>query len=272
MKYRHTIQIITKDIQDIEKLVDNFNNYSSIPAIEIDLALSKLRNIYDLLLMFREAPEDISVFGADSESGVEADNHEPEIRTEEVLKETPPIKVISQENVEPEAEDIWSVTDLKETEKTEPVIPPTVQMTSSDLPENVLKATPANTIPEITVAKKAEKESSLLGDKYKTEKKFINDRFGEQTVRKDLRSKLQTTPITNIAGSIGINDKFYLIRELFKGNAESFRSTMDILDHSQNFNEAFNYLIEHFDWNMESEPALQLLGLIRRKFISQGNE
>ena len=35
-------------------LVSNFKNYSRIPSIELDLALSRLRNVYDLLLMFRE--------------------------------------------------------------------------------------------------------------------------------------------------------------------------------------------------------------------------
>lgn len=49
MEIKHTIQILTKDIQDIEKLVRNLNNYDTPPQIEIDLAMSKLRNVYDLL-------------------------------------------------------------------------------------------------------------------------------------------------------------------------------------------------------------------------------
>ncbi len=49
MEIRHTVEILTKDIQDIEKLVRNLNNYAQPPQIEIDLAMSKLRNVYDLL-------------------------------------------------------------------------------------------------------------------------------------------------------------------------------------------------------------------------------
>ncbi|MDF1571024.1 MAG: hypothetical protein P1P82_05345 [Bacteroidales bacterium] len=49
MEIKHTIEILTKDIQDIEKLVRNLNNYTSPPQIEIDLAMSRLRHVYDLL-------------------------------------------------------------------------------------------------------------------------------------------------------------------------------------------------------------------------------
>lgn len=51
MEIKHTVEILTKDIQDIEKLVRNLNNYETPPQIEIDLAMSRLRNVYDLLLL-----------------------------------------------------------------------------------------------------------------------------------------------------------------------------------------------------------------------------
>ena len=54
MEIRHTVEILTKDIQDIEKLVRNLNNYAQPPQIEIDLAMSKLRNVYDLLSMISQ--------------------------------------------------------------------------------------------------------------------------------------------------------------------------------------------------------------------------
>ena len=51
MEIKHTIEILTKDIQDIENLVRNLNNYPSPPIIEIDMAMSKLRHVYELLAM-----------------------------------------------------------------------------------------------------------------------------------------------------------------------------------------------------------------------------
>ena len=51
MEIKHTIEILTKDIQDIEKLVRNLNNSPLPPKIELDLAMAKLRNVYELLAM-----------------------------------------------------------------------------------------------------------------------------------------------------------------------------------------------------------------------------
>ena len=53
MEIKHTIEILTKDIQDIEKLVGNLQNSEDAYAIELDLALSKLRNVYDILTMIK---------------------------------------------------------------------------------------------------------------------------------------------------------------------------------------------------------------------------
>ena len=57
MEIKHTVEILTKDIQEIEKLVRNLNNSPAPPRIELDLALSKLRNVYELLSMIREDAE-----------------------------------------------------------------------------------------------------------------------------------------------------------------------------------------------------------------------
>lgn len=53
MEIKYTIEILTKDIQDIEKLVGNLQNSQDGSAIELDLALSKLRNVYEILTMIK---------------------------------------------------------------------------------------------------------------------------------------------------------------------------------------------------------------------------
>jgi len=53
MEIKYTIEILTKDIQDIEKLVGNLRNSKDQSAIELDLALSKLRNVYEILTMIK---------------------------------------------------------------------------------------------------------------------------------------------------------------------------------------------------------------------------
>jgi len=53
MELKYTIEILTKDIQDIENLVGDLQNSPEGSALELDLALSKLRNVYDMLTVIK---------------------------------------------------------------------------------------------------------------------------------------------------------------------------------------------------------------------------
>jgi hypothetical protein len=223
MEFRHTLEIVTKDIQDIEKLVGNFKNYSGIPLIELDLALSRLRNVYDLLLEFRSDITSKSIPAVN----IPVEKTGPEIRKEPTVKEH-----------------------KKQEALKKPVIP--------EETEKVEKP--------VTVPEKNPKTQATV------EKSSINEILAEQTLKKDLASKLKEQPIKNISSHIGINDKWLFIRELFAGNENSYSETLKELDGSRNFNEAYNFLMDKFQWDMDSDPVQTLLNLVRRKFISSGNE
>jgi len=49
MNFELVIETINKDIQDIEKSIKKFGNHSSLSRVEIDLALEKVRKLYDSL-------------------------------------------------------------------------------------------------------------------------------------------------------------------------------------------------------------------------------
>ena len=53
MEIKYTIEILTKDIQDIEKLVGNLRNSDEASSIELDLAMAKIRNVYEILTMIK---------------------------------------------------------------------------------------------------------------------------------------------------------------------------------------------------------------------------
>ena len=113
---------------------------------------------------------------------------------------------------------------------------------------------------------------AILADKYKGEKKFINESLVSSRGKQDIGSKIQSKPIRDIGSSMGINDRFKLINELFNGDKDSFQNTISTLDGASNFNEAFNYITTSFDWDMEEDSVQMLLELVRRKFIVNQNE
>ena len=76
-----------------------------------------------------------------------------------------------------------------------------------------------------------------------------------------------TAPISSITSGMGLNDKFELINELFKGNREKFDKCMEVLNTAGSFVEAYNYLETNFDWDMDDPYVQRLLELIRRKLI-----
>jgi hypothetical protein len=128
---------------------------------------------------------------------------------------------------------------------------------------------------ETSVAKpesKPSEEPATVADRFKGEKKFINERLGDNGNRQDISSKLQSKPIRDIGTSLGLNDRFKLINELFNGDKDSYQQTINVLDSATNFNEAFNYISTSYDWDMEDDSVLMLLDLVRRKFIVNKNE
>ena len=228
MEFKTTLEIVTKDIQDIEKLVSNFKKYSKIPNIELDLALSRLRNVYDLLLLFRDEAQAAPVFP--EKKAVK----EPAPSPGKLPVTAEPLTVIHSEQVAVEAK-----------------------------PETEERVSPVPVPPERKPVRKRHEEE---------EKKFINEKLGEQYAKKDIAMKLQGQPIKSIAGNLGINDKFFFIRELFAGNSEAFSQTVSELDECSNFNEAHSLLMAKFQWDMDSEAVQMLLNLIRRRFITSRND
>jgi hypothetical protein len=218
MESKYNITEIITQVGDIGELVSRMKTEGPVHAIEIDIVLEKIRNLYTDVSNLKELNIPAAKQGAE------------------------PAKVKAEEPAKGQAEGPAMQAGVQE-EKT--LVPP----------EN-----------------KASEEPATIADKFKGEKKFINERLGDNGNRQDVSSKLQSKPIRDIGTSLGLNDRFKLINELFNGDKESYQQTINILDNATNFNEAFNYISTSYDWDMEDEAVQMLLDLVRRKFIVNKNE
>jgi hypothetical protein len=107
-------------------------------------------------------------------------------------------------------------------------------------------------------------------------KAILADRFGVtgtlgekmSSSRKDevVTSVMQSKPIADIAAAIGINDKFYYIRELFSGDAAAYSDAVSRLNAAASLGEAMKILDD--STVMGSDPAAQssFVDVVRRKF------
>ncbi len=82
----------------------------------------------------------------------------------------------------------------------------------------------------------------------------------------DIATKLSAQAVTDIRKSIGLNDRFLLIRDLFAGNAAEYDRVLSELNSLPDIDEAFIYLQEHLVLDPNSEAVKLLVELVNRKY------
>jgi len=101
--------------------------------------------------------------------------------------------------------------------------------------------------------------------------KTYHDKISAERDEKSLAEKLQKNPVSDLKKSIGINEKFAFINELFDGDLNCYNEAIDLLNKSQGHSDAVVYLeqtlVTKYNWNGESDSYLRLKDLIDRRFM-----
>jgi hypothetical protein len=86
---------------------------------------------------------------------------------------------------------------------------------------------------------------------------------------KSIAAKMQKTQIIDLRTSIGINDKFLFINELFEGDMKNYNDAIDKLNSFNNLNEAIvsiNLLRIEYKWKTNDEAFIKLNELIEGRY------
>ena len=92
-----------------------------------------------------------------------------------------------------------------------------------------------------------------------------------ETLRQGERDMASHVAATQAAGrpglkrSIGLNDRFLMIRDMFDGDADAFDRAITQLDAFTDLDEAVIWIHDNFDWSADSRGATLLVGLLERK-------
>lgn len=103
------------------------------------------------------------------------------------------------------------------------------------------------------------------------EKKTVIDQFQAKSLNDTISSsnkleqRLASAPIQKLENSIGLNDRFQYIRELFNNDADLFRDTITKIDKMYTIDEALDFLDSQFEWEMD-DTSLKFIHLVRRRF------
>lgn len=247
MPYRNTIEALYANINEVEQIVSRFGTERTIPKIEIDIALGKMRQAYDMLLTLRDEDTMHPVHQPKAKSApIPTPTDEPPTYQPTDMAETPATEEHFEFEMEPEA--------------------------SQAMPNNVVETTPSKPTIDMPVIKNetvpATKpgEQATLSDKFNTGSGTLNQKLIGNKQGADLASKLNLKPLANIPSAIGINEKFEIMNTLFGGDKSKYDETIQRIDTAGDFDKAINIIQNEFEWDMESPLAQRIIELAHRRF------
>jgi len=268
MDLKSAINIILGDLREASDLMEDLRNKPEFPELQIELARSKCRSASDLIMILGDILAGMKLEPLGGEGSVSENKYKQDI-------------VQKQEHL-PERQDDNSGQQPGDTQKHEAAEGQQAGSTEHrDVTERRQAGStekedgPVKYSEEISEDKEAGTEETQKNNEEKTEKKadqIIADRFAHLSNRMNekvgsgkITGKARTIPVTDLNRALGINDRFYFIRELFNGNAESFRQTVSNLNQASSTQEARDILSKDLKGRADSKAALQLLELVERK-------
>jgi len=273
--------LIDEKLEVIQEQFSIIKEYEGkIPVIEVDLLMTSIRDLYELLLNLQQenmgivipkpAPQPKTSKVIPSPAPVIEDNLQEEI-PEPIEEPVAPVRlspnIISMEPA-PEEEPIKVSPPV---EKYEPVTPETpVTSYEPPAPEPPAPETPAS-------GYEAEQDHNQPHEKYQ---RITIDLFSEgagntladrlhEGKDKRIADKLQENKIVDLRTTIGINDKFLFINELFEGNMRIYDEAIQKLNTGSTMAQADLLLLDLkivYNWDSESPTVKKFVELVRRKF------
>ncbi|MFN5346645.1 MAG: hypothetical protein ACK5B3_05415 [Bacteroidota bacterium] len=293
-----------------EQFIMASQNKGAIPLIEIDLLKESVRTLYQQINDWQSTNEVVSVPAqAEEEKSIIVTKpiEEPVMTTQptealfndatvSVEVSEPVLEIVAEEPIVEET--IIEEPTIKEFIAEEPiqVVAEAPSTTSEGFLSRILKAKPAEKTSEVKqevtpkqevktvtaqvaeqpVAKPALQVSRTVypdadtttGNRFKGQE-TIYDRLRQQS-NPTVADRLSAKPVGDLKKSIGINERFTLINELFGGNQQLFMESIDKINNVNAYEEARKVLYEelagNLKWNTEGNTFHVLDELVKRRF------
>jgi len=227
MDLKSAIDIILRDLNEAGELIEDLKNKPEFPELQVELIKSKCKSAEDLIKIVGEIlAQTDDRFAAAKEAKPEA---VPDIVPEPSVPEN---KVLELDE-----------TDVGHQEEEEEKVEEEEKMEKEDKMHEA-------------------RNEKIVADRFTHLSSRMNEKVGDS---KKMEGKTRTMPVTDLYKALGINDRFFYIRELFDGKEEPFRQVISGLNDASTIDEAEDILREMLKEKADSEPATQLLELVQRK-------
>jgi|GEM_PF-458560 len=98
----------------------------------------------------------------------------------------------------------------------------------------------------------------------------ISDKINKSHTEKSLSEKIKTQSLADLKQSIGLNERFAFINELFNGDQQLYHQSIDQINSMQVYDEAKNMLQvelkQKLNWDLNHPRMLEFDELIKRRF------
>ena len=247
-------------LSNIRRLLKVFENSEDLSAIERDLLLRRIQDLYEIVLEVNPSSSETTVAKPPRTTPPAPQKTTPKVV--EVPKQEVPKIVESPKKTTQETTPI--INRPKPVER--PVSPkvekpktPKVQQPKKQVSPPIETKKPTPTPPPTTSLSKEEQE-------------MIQELFEFKTAS-DLSEKLSDSPIGDLTTSMSINELFITVSELFKGNKPQYDAVIHKLNNFDSFEQAkvymINELIAEYDWlnKKKLKSAKDFIKKVRRRYL-----
>jgi hypothetical protein len=255
MDFNSALDIIIKDLEEARSIIDDLKKYKGVPMLQAELAKAKCRSAAEIIALLKELPQPAL---PDTEVSVK----------EKALAEEKQVAAVSAEEklliAEKQMAEVVSAHDEEQKPPVADIEPATV----TKLEEIVSAgATETNDIIDVRTTSPKSKHASrgIIADRFGEVAGRINEKVQAVRPEEDLTSRLQQSPILNLADAIGINDRFYFVREVFGGDNSRYLEAIGNLNKVSAISEAREILSRYTDGTANSMAVNDLLTLVKRK-------
>ncbi len=236
MEFNATIDLIIKDLDDACRIIDDLKSYEGVPELQIELAKAKCKSAGAVIALLKNIKQQPS-------SVITEKTEKPEVKEIQVTKSKPAETLLT---IEPPP-----LEEKKESAKT------------TDNPEETNKSP----IKE-TVTKKAESPKTgapIIADKFSNMSARINEQLSARKGDEDVTERIKSKHIHSLKEAIGVNDRFYFIREIFNGDKDLYDQAVTRLENVKSESEVKEVISGYSGIDAESEAFNQLLNIVKRK-------
>ena len=242
MDFNATIDLIIRELDEAREIIDDLKKYPGAPVMQIELAKSKCRNASEVIVLLKDnqgkfprkqdedPPEEAT--GGPSEKSIT-----PVVKRAEVAEHEVKTKPMQQE-----------------------IPPKKPEETSQE------KTSQADDVNIIGQPEKKPYVAPIIADTFSHLANRFNEQLGD--TQNDEFSYVHGKHYSSLADTIGVNDKFYYIREIFNGNKDAYSQAITRLDKAETITEAKVVLMSFKEDKKENDAVRQLLDLVKRKFSS----